>query len=230
MVAVVLFAARVERLTVVPVARLRLVAPVARLAVVVARLAVEPVARLAVVVARFAVPVVRLAVEPVARLAVEPVARLAVVVVRFAVPVERLAVEPVARLRGVVLVALLLRFFGADFAVDDFVVDDRGDVDFADADFGDGFDFEAVGFALEDFACDFFFDPFSGRSTPLRRALFRPMATACFFDFTPCLPFRTCSISSRTNSPACVVGAFPSRLAFRARFIVCLLGTMLSPL
>src|SRR5262245_30108677 len=40
---------------------------------------------------------------------------------------------------------------------------------------------------------------------------------ACLVDRAPCLPSRTCSISSRTNSPACVEGALPSRLSLRAR-------------
>ena len=49
-----------------------------------------------------------------------------------------------------------------------------------------------------------FFDPFSGggKSTPARRAFERPMAIACLAERAPCLPSRTCSISSRTNSPA----------------------------
>ena len=40
--------------------------------------------------------------------------------------------------------------------------------------------------------------PFGGglRSTPARRALFNPMAIACFADFAPCFPSRICSISS----------------------------------
>src|SRR5262245_12526958 len=38
--------------------------------------------------------------------------------------------------------------------------------------------------------------------TPARRALESPMAIACFADRAPCFPSRTCSISSRTNSPA----------------------------
>jgi hypothetical protein len=46
------------------------------------------------------------------------------------------------------------------------------------------------------------------------------MAIACFVDRAPCLPSRMCSISSRTNSPAWVVAAFPSRFAFRARLTV----------
>src|SRR5688572_2669701 len=40
---------------------------------------------------------------------------------------------------------------------------------------------------------------------------------ACLADRAPCFPSRTCSISSRTNALACVLGDFPSRLAFRAR-------------
>jgi len=60
-----------------------------------------------------------------------------------------------------------------------------------------------------------FFDPFlgGGKSTPARRALERPMAIACLAERAPCSPSRTCSISSRTNSPACVLGAFPSSLS-----------------
>jgi hypothetical protein len=55
-----------------------------------------------------------------------------------------------------------------------------------------------------------------GSLTPARRAFERPMAIACFVERAPCLPSRTCRISSWTNSPACVVGDFPSRFAFRA--------------
>src|SRR5262249_5230688 len=47
------------------------------------------------------------------------------------------------------------------------------------------------------------------RSTPARRALERPIAMACCGDLAPCSPRRILWISSRTNSPACVVGAFP---------------------
>src|SRR2546423_1404798 len=49
-----------------------------------------------------------------------------------------------------------------------------------------------------------FFDPFfgGGKSTPARRAFERPIAIACLAERAPCLPSRTCSISSRTNSPA----------------------------
>jgi hypothetical protein len=63
-----------------------------------------------------------------------------------------------------------------------------------------------------------------GRSTPDRRAFESPIAMACLAERAPCLPSRTCSISSRTNSPACVDGARPARLAWRARLSVVLLG------
>src|SRR5262249_30360733 len=53
--------------------------------------------------------------------------------------------------------------------------------------------------------------------TPARRAFERPMAIACFVERAPCLPSRTCSISSRTNSPACVLADLPSRASSRAR-------------
>mgnify|MGYP003328909289 CR=1 FL=1 len=36
---------------------------------------------------------------------------------------------------------------------------------------------------------------------------------ACFVERAPCLPWRMCSISSRTNSPACVDGDLPARFA-----------------
>ena len=60
----------------------------------------------------------------------------------------------------------------------------------------------------------------AGKSTPARRAFDSPMAIACFVERAPCLPSRTWSISSRTNSPACVLGAFPCALSWRARFLV----------
>src|SRR6266566_4127028 len=63
-----------------------------------------------------------------------------------------------------------------------------------------------------------------GRSTPARRALDRPIAIACFVDRAPCLPSRTWCISSRTNSPACVVGDLPSRLSRRTRLRVAFSG------
>ena len=56
--------------------------------------------------------------------------------------------------------------------------------------------------------------------TPARRAFERPIAIACFADLAPCLPSRMWCISSRMNSPACVVGALPWRRAFRARSTV----------
>ena len=40
----------------------------------------------------------------------------------------------------------------------------------------------------------------------------------------PCWPSRMCSISSCTNSPACVDGDFPCRLAVRARLMVLFSG------
>src|SRR5436190_2178239 len=68
--------------------------------------------------------------------------------------------------------------------------------------------------------------PFFGafNFTPARRALERPMATACFVDRAPCLPARIWCISSRTNSPACVDGDFPSRLSFAALLSVSFSG------
>jgi hypothetical protein len=68
--------------------------------------------------------------------------------------------------------------------------------------------------------------PFSGGGslTPARRPFESPIAIACFVERAPCLPSQICSISSRTNSPACVVGAFPSRASFRARSIVLFSG------
>ena len=70
---------------------------------------------------------------------------------------------------------------------------------------------------------------FGGASlTPARRALESPMAIACFVERAPCLPSRMWSISSRTNSPACVDGALPSRASFRARSSVSLSGMIFS--
>jgi len=63
-----------------------------------------------------------------------------------------------------------------------------------------------------------------GSLTPARRALDSPMAMTCFAERAPCLPSRTCSISSRTNSPACVLADFPSRLSFSARSSVSFSG------
>src|SRR5262249_10129290 len=56
------------------------------------------------------------------------------------------------------------------------------------------------------------------------------MAIACSGDRAPCSPRRILSISSRTNSPACVVGAFPWRRSLRARSIVVFSGIVSSPL
>src|SRR5437762_6840283 len=55
-----------------------------------------------------------------------------------------------------------------------------------------------------------------GNFTPALRAFDRPMAIACCGERAPCSPSRICSISSRTNSPACVEGDLPSRSSSRA--------------
>lgn len=60
--------------------------------------------------------------------------------------------------------------------------------------------------------------------TPARRAFESPMAIACFVDRAPCFPSRMWCISSRTNSPACVDGDFPSRLSFFALSMVAFSG------
>jgi hypothetical protein len=59
-----------------------------------------------------------------------------------------------------------------------------------------------------------------GSLTPARRAFDSPMAMACLVERAPCSPSRMCSISSRTNSPAWVLGDLPSRLSRSARFNV----------
>jgi hypothetical protein len=53
--------------------------------------------------------------------------------------------------------------------------------------------------------------PFSGGGsfTPARRAFESPIAIACFVERAPCFPSRMWCTSSRTNSPAWVVGALP---------------------
>ena len=56
--------------------------------------------------------------------------------------------------------------------------------------------------------------------TPARRAFDRPIAIACLAERAPCLPSRTCSISSCTNSPAAVLGRLPLRRALRAFSVV----------
>jgi hypothetical protein len=68
--------------------------------------------------------------------------------------------------------------------------------------------------------------PFPGGAslTPARRAFESPMAMACLADRAPCFPWPMWSISSRTNSPACVVGAFPSCASLRARRIALFSG------
>jgi hypothetical protein len=64
--------------------------------------------------------------------------------------------------------------------------------------------------------------PFFGdfTATPARRASDRPIAIACLADLTPCLPARTLSICSLTNSPAWVLDALPARLSAAARLRV----------
>jgi hypothetical protein len=66
--------------------------------------------------------------------------------------------------------------------------------------------------------------PGGGSLTPARRAFDRPIAIACFVERAPCFPSRTWWISSRTNSPACVLGALPSTLSRRARVNVSFSG------
>jgi hypothetical protein len=58
-----------------------------------------------------------------------------------------------------------------------------------------------------------FFPGGGGSFTPALLALDRPMAITCLAERAPCMPSRTCSISSRTYSPACVEAdfAFPAR-------------------
>jgi hypothetical protein len=63
-----------------------------------------------------------------------------------------------------------------------------------------------------------------GSFTPALLAFDRPMAIACLVLRAPCLPSRTWCISSRTNPPACVLGAFPERASRRARLMVSFLG------
>ena len=60
--------------------------------------------------------------------------------------------------------------------------------------------------------------------TPARRAFDKPIAIACLVLRAPCLPSRIWRISSRTNSPACVVEAFPARASSRARLMVVFSG------
>lgn len=78
--------------------------------------------------------------------------------------------------------------------------------------------------ALRRVARDVF--PFAGGGsfTPARRAFERPIAIACFVLRAPCRPSRMWCISSRTNSPAWVDGALPSRASRRARSRVAFSG------
>lgn len=66
----------------------------------------------------------------------------------------------------------------------------------------------------------FFLPGGAGSFTPARLALDNPMAIACLAERAPCFPSRTCSISSRTYSPACIDGDF----AMRARRVVSFAG------
>ncbi len=67
--------------------------------------------------------------------------------------------------------------------------------------------------------------PFGGgKLIPARRAFDNPIAMACFGEHAPCFPWRTCSISSRTNSPACVEGDLRSCASRRARSITSFSG------
>src|SRR5215831_14813531 len=69
-----------------------------------------------------------------------------------------------------------------------------------------------------------------GRSaTPARLAFDSPMAMACCGDRAPCSPRRILRISSCTNSPAWVLGAFPARLSLRAFAIVRFSGIIILP-
>src|SRR5688572_9033992 len=70
----------------------------------------------------------------------------------------------------------------------------------------------------------------AGSFTPARRALDSPIAMACLVERAPCLPSRTCSISSSTKAPACVDGAFPARFARRAFSSVSFSGIWFPPL
>lgn len=63
-----------------------------------------------------------------------------------------------------------------------------------------------------------------GSFTPARRAFERPIAIAWRADRAPCFPRRISSISSRTNSPACVDADLPALASRRARRSVSALG------
>ena len=66
---------------------------------------------------------------------------------------------------------------------------------------------DRAGFALRAVTFGAFFPGGGGSLTPARLAFDSPMAITCLADRAPCSPARTCSISSRTYSPACVEGA-----------------------
>ena len=70
---------------------------------------------------------------------------------------------------------------------------------------------------------------FGGASfTPARRAFDSPIAMACCGERAPCFPSRMWCISSRTNSPACTLGDFPSSASLRARSMVSCSGMTLA--
>jgi len=56
--------------------------------------------------------------------------------------------------------------------------------------------------ALRRVEADVRFEFGGGNLIPARRAFDNPIAIACLAERAPCLPFRICSISSRTKSPA----------------------------
>jgi hypothetical protein len=157
--------------------------------------------------------------------------------------------EPVFRVLDLFAVALVvdlfavdfdavLRFLAADFACLDSACLDAADLPsrlrafvVARERFAFGADFLVVRpfrLSLAAFflvASEAFFGAPS--STPARRAFDKPIAMACFEERAPCLPSRMWCISSRTNSPACVVGALPSCLSFLARLKVSFSGISL---
>lgn len=57
-----------------------------------------------------------------------------------------------------------------------------------------------------------------GNFTPARLAFESPIAMACFAERAPCSPWRMCSISSRTYSPAWVEGESDLRARDRVLF------------
>lgn len=158
---------------------------------------------------------------------------------------EDLLAEPVFRVLDLFAVALfavdfdaVLRFLAADFACLDSACLDAADLPSRFSAFvvaRERFAFGADFFVARPFrlslaafflvASEAFFGAPS--STPARRAFDKPIAMACFEERAPCLPSRMWCISSRTNSPACVVGALPSCLSFLARLKVSFSGISL---